>query len=306
MPLTPRLSCYVVGAESLLIQCGEVLLQNDFEILGIVSAQPAIVSWAAGRRLPRFQLDGEFANALASRSPDFLFSIANLAILPPEVVTAASKGTINFHDGPLPQYAGLYTTSWALLERQETHGVTWHYVEGGIDEGDILKQERFPLDRGETALTLNAKCYEAGLRTFADLVPELRAGTAVRTRQDLSLRRYYSLGKRPAAACAIAWDRPAAEIDALVRALDFGSYTNPLGLAKARRSGRWFAVGACEPGAPQSGTAPGTILSADGDSLTVAVAGGIGVAKHSPIGFGHYVWQLLLLNGLNAPGEFTH
>ena len=99
MPVTSRPSAYLIGAESLLIQCCDVLFQNDFEILGIVSAQPAIVSWAATRNLPSLQLDAELANVLASRSPDFIFSIANLAILPSEVVTAATQGTINFQIG---------------------------------------------------------------------------------------------------------------------------------------------------------------------------------------------------------------
>jgi len=273
MAIEPRSTCYVIGTESLLIQCAEVLLNEGFEVLGVVSAEPAIRSWAEGKGLRRLELDSRLADVLRAQPADYLFSIANLSILPREALAHARKGTINFHDGPLPRYAGLHATSWALLERQAAHGVTWHLVEGGVDEGDILKQETFPIERGERALTLNAKCYEAGIRTFSELVREIRAGTVARRKQDLAQRTYYPLAKRPEAACSICWDRPAEEIEALVRALDFGNYANPLGAPKARLGGQWFCIGECEAAATSSGRLPGVIIAAGLDSMTVATAG---------------------------------
>ena len=44
----------------------------------------------------------------------------------PDVLAKARLGGINFHDGPLPRYAGLYVTAWALMNRETSHGVTWH------------------------------------------------------------------------------------------------------------------------------------------------------------------------------------
>ena len=118
----------------------------------------------------------DLADRLGPLDFDWLFSIANLAIVPDAVLAKATSGAINFHDGPLPRYAGLNAPVWALLNRETRHGVTWHLIEGGIDEGDIVEQRRFDLDAGETALTLNTKCYAAAIESFGALVAALETG----------------------------------------------------------------------------------------------------------------------------------
>ena len=69
---------------------------------------------------------------------DWLFSIANLEMIPESVLARAKAGAVNFHDGPLPRYAGLNAPVWAILAGETAHGITWHMIEGGIDEGDVL------------------------------------------------------------------------------------------------------------------------------------------------------------------------
>ena len=74
-------------------------------------------------------------------SADWLLSIANLRMIPDDVLALPTKGAINFHDGPLPAYAGLNTPAWAIINGAPTHGVSWHVIEGGVDEGDLLAQK---------------------------------------------------------------------------------------------------------------------------------------------------------------------
>jgi methionyl-tRNA formyltransferase len=227
-----RPSCYVIGSESLLVQCSEILLREGFEIHGVVSAEPAIREWAESKGLARFELGAGLPGELRARPFDYLFSIANLAILPQDLLELPRKGAINFHDGPLPRYAGLHATSWAILRRERTHGVTWHFIESGVDKGRMLKQEMFDISADDTALTLNVKCYEAGIRTFGVLALELSQGTSQPREQALAERTYFGASQRPEGACVLRWEKPAQEIAALVRALDFGPYPNPLGLPK--------------------------------------------------------------------------
>ena len=52
---------------------------------------------------------------------DYFLSITNLSIVPNEVIAKAKKGGINFHDGPLPRYAGLYAT--ALFKTRTAKGL---------------------------------------------------------------------------------------------------------------------------------------------------------------------------------------
>ena len=75
---------------------------------------------------PSVRQEGDWADWLQRQRFDYLFSVANLAMLPPSLLHAARLGAINFHDGPLPRFAGLNATSWALLSGATSHGITWH------------------------------------------------------------------------------------------------------------------------------------------------------------------------------------
>jgi natural product biosynthesis luciferase-like monooxygenase protein len=264
------LRCVLIGGESLLIQCAEILLQQGHRVTAVVSSEPAIRDWAASHGIRTVPFDASLAAALASEPFDFLFSIANLRVIPADVLALPLRGAINFHDGPLPRYAGLHATSWALLHGERRHGITWHAIAGGIDDGDILAQEPIEIDDDERALTLNAKCYEAGIRTFDTLVRQLANGSVRPQRQALEQRTYFGAFKRPAALGSIDWRRPAAEIDALVRALDFGGYANPLALPKASVNGRPFLVTELVTLDERSGEEPGTIVGVDDQGIRVA------------------------------------
>ena len=92
---------------------------------------PQVRGWAAAKGVPVH----ESASALRDGTGfDWLFSIANLSVIPDDVLALPAKGAINFHDGPLPRMAGLNTPVWALLNGETEHGISWHVMEAGIDK----------------------------------------------------------------------------------------------------------------------------------------------------------------------------
>ncbi|MBK7897607.1 MAG: LLM class flavin-dependent oxidoreductase [Anaerolineaceae bacterium] len=267
-------SCYVMGEESLLIQCAEILLERNHEVHGVIATAPAIVHWAAGKNLPVFAAGHDLGQRLAQQPPfDYFFSITNLAIIPDAVLALPQKGAINFHDGPLPKFAGLYATSWALLHQASQHGVTWHEMRSGVDKGDLLVQRLFDIAAGETAFTLNVKAYEAAIATFAELVAGIETNTLQPIAQNLAEQTYFGKYDRPAAAATLDWQQPADKLVALVNALQFGGYANPLALPKLNVNGRLLTPTSAQTGSPTTAV-PGTILAADDESLTIATADG--------------------------------
>ena len=56
----------------------------------------------------------------------------------PDAVLGQVDTAINFHDGPLPGYAGLNVTTWALLAGEREHAVTWHLMTADVDAGEIV------------------------------------------------------------------------------------------------------------------------------------------------------------------------
>ncbi len=265
-------SCVLMGNESLLIQCAERVLQGGDRIEAVITRHADIRAWAVHQGL-RVEVPGEgLAERLADVPFDWLFSIANLSVIPQAVLDRATQGAINFHDGPLPKHAGLNAPVWAILQREQRHGVTWHMIEGGIDEGDIVKQKLFDMGPNETALTLNTRCYEAAMESFAELLADLRGPGLQRTPQDLGQRSYHARLDRPAAAARLDFAQPAETLAALVAALDHGSYWNPLACPKVEAGGRVLLVtGGAIDNQPGS-AAPGEVIEATPAGLVVGTA----------------------------------
>ncbi len=63
----------------------------------------------------------------------------------------------NIHFSNLPAYKGMYTSALPLLNDEKESGVTLHYIDSGIDTGDIIDQLIFPIDRSDTAKNLYEK-----------------------------------------------------------------------------------------------------------------------------------------------------
>ena len=268
MDLPPSLTCVLVGDESMLVQCAERLRLRGHAVAAIVSEAGVVRGWAEREGVRLVPPGPGLVDALGGTPCDVLFSIANLRVLPPEVLRLARREAINFHDGPLPAYAGLNVPSWALIHGEREHAVTWHRMVEAVDRGAILMEERFPIAPDETALSLNVKCYEAALASFDRLLADLERGT-LSPRFSTGPVTLYRRYQRPPAAAVLEWTEPAAALDRLVRALDFGAYRNPLALPKlVTPSGRVFYVRSAEVVAGAG--VPGEVRCLDATGLTVA------------------------------------
>ena len=273
------LSCWLVGSDTLLLECAQALLDADHDLRGVVTDQPRIRSWCQDRGLQVVDGAGDWPAVLREAEPfDVLFAITWLKVVPDEALALPRRMAVNFHDGPLPRYAGLNTPVWGLLNQESEWGITWHVMTPGVDEGDVLKQERFPLSPGETALSLNTRCLAAALSSFPELVAEIAGGREERTPQDLSLRTVYRRTDRPPAACLVDWTAPTDRILTVARALTFGPHPNPVGLPKtvSGRGGEAVVVDelVSVTGASTGTSAPGEVLSVDEEGLVVATGDG--------------------------------
>jgi len=272
MPVS-TFSCFVIGAESLLISSAEYLLESKHEILGVISDEPAIAAWCADRGIRLVPTKPDYTPILAEQPFDYLLSITNLTIIPAAALKLPRRGAVNFHDGPLPRFGGLYAPAWALIAGETEYAITWHRMTDAVDEGDIVLQRRFAITEGETSLTLNTKCFEAGVESFPELVQLLAAESTPSTKHALDLTTYHGLAERPRGLAVLDWSRPAAELASLVRALDFGPYANPLALPKVFGASGAILAGTLHA-LEESTEAAGTVLGAEGDTLRIAATGG--------------------------------
>ena len=261
---------WFVGEGSLLVRCAEVYLRSGHTVAGIASSDPAVVRWADGNGIRHVAANEDLAGTLGESPYDYLFSVVNLTKLDDRTIATPRMLAVNFHDGPLPAYAGLNAPVWALLNGETTYGVTWHEMTDTVDAGRILKQQLFDIPAGETSFGLNARCYEAGLAAFTSLVDDITSGDLSAVEQSAARRTVYARFQRPAGHGVVDWNRPAAEIARAVRAMDFGPYQNPFGVVRAITRGGAFAITAASSTAAKTAAAPGTVLEIDANRIVVA------------------------------------
>jgi natural product biosynthesis luciferase-like monooxygenase protein len=268
-----RFSSILIGNEALLVQCGQILLERGHTINAVVTRMPSIADWARENGIRVEQPGTSLAARLGHLTADWLFSIANLSVIPEDVLSLASNGAINFHDGPLPAYAGLNAPVWALLNGERDHGITWHMITDEVDAGEIVMRQPIAIDADETALTLNAKCFAAAIESFGRLVEALEADSLSTEVQDFSTRTVFVRADRPPAAGRVDFDCTADRVAAFVRALDHGDYLNPLTTPKVDLGGLVASVRTAVP-EPSEAAAPGTVLAVANDDILVATSEG--------------------------------
>ncbi len=269
-----RFNCVLVGDESLTIRCGQYLLDAGHYIVLVVTKAPNVVDWATGNGLALVDSFDAACETLKNEPFDYLFSVANLKIIPEKLLEQAKKAGINFHDGPLPTYVGRNVTSWAIINGEKSHAVTWHSMTGRVDNGLILKQAVFDIDEEETAFTLNTKCFLTGFDSFRELVSDIETESLVSTPLQPTARTVYLSRKRPANGAVLDWDSNAASLSALFRACILGprssDYANLFALPKCVIGTDLLIVRDLDVLETVSDDDPGTILGLENDQLTIS------------------------------------
>ena len=101
-------------------------------------------------------------------APDILISAAFNQIFRKEIINIFDNrlGIINIHYAPLPKYSGFWPEMWAIWNEDTEFGVTFHYINEGIDTGDIVYQELFAIEESETRKSLYEKCDFHSFKIF--------------------------------------------------------------------------------------------------------------------------------------------
>jgi methionyl-tRNA formyltransferase len=94
-------------------------------------------------------------------------------ILRERILSLPPRGTLNCHAGALPFYRGRNPLTWAIINGEAEFGVTVHWVDLGIDTGDIVLQIKTPIKPDDTYATLLASaeqlCASALVRAISDV-----------------------------------------------------------------------------------------------------------------------------------------
>jgi methionyl-tRNA formyltransferase len=108
----------------------------------------------------------------ASLNLDYIICIHFPYIVPESVLNIPRHGVINLHPAYLPYNRGWHTPSWALLENTPI-GATLHFMEAGLDTGDIIHQKQLNPAPDDTAHSLYQKLKLLEFEVFKEALPGL-------------------------------------------------------------------------------------------------------------------------------------
>lgn len=114
--------------------------------------------------------------------PDIGLSVLFDYILRPEFLDLFPAGVVNLHPSYLPYNRGQYPNVWSIVERTPA-GVTLHYIDAGVDTGDIIAQRQVPVEPVDTGETLYRKLEQVCVELFKETWPLIRSGEASRISQ---------------------------------------------------------------------------------------------------------------------------
>jgi phosphoribosylglycinamide formyltransferase 1 len=94
---------------------------------------------------------------LRTHGTELICNAGFMRILSPWFVSRWSGRQLNIHPSLLPKFKGLHTHARAIEAGEAEHGCTIHYVDEGMDTGEIIAQAKVNVSRYDTTETLSAK-----------------------------------------------------------------------------------------------------------------------------------------------------
>ena len=126
--------------------------------------------------------DPATAAAIRRLEPDCGVSVLFDYILTADLLALFPRGCVNLHPSLLPYNRGQWPNVWSIIDGTPA-GVTLHYMDAGIDTGDIIAQREVPTLITDTGETLYRRLEDACVHLFEETWPRFKDGRAGRQPQ---------------------------------------------------------------------------------------------------------------------------
>jgi methionyl-tRNA formyltransferase len=194
--------------------------------------------------------DEDFVAQLTEIAPDCCPVVAYGALLPQRVLDIPSHGWVNLHFSLLPAWRGAAPVQHAILAGDQVTGATTFSIVLELDAGPTYAEVTEAIQPTDTAGELLQRLSISGARLLVDTLDGIEDGTLTARPQPDAEVSYAS--KLTVEDARIDWDRPADELDRLIRGCSPapGAWTSFAGerfkINSARLAGNTLAPGALE------------------------------------------------------------
>jgi methionyl-tRNA formyltransferase len=183
----------------------------------------------------------EFFSIIEKYNCDLFVSMSFNQIFKTRIINLPKYKTINCHAGKLPFYRGRNILNWALINDEKEFGITVHYVDEGIDTGDIILQRAYQIVDKDNYKTLLERAYIDCASILYDAVVMFKKGIVKAKKQvDIHPIGFYC-SQRKAGDEILNWNQTSREVFNFVRAI---CYPGPM--ARAFLNGKEMKINKVE------------------------------------------------------------
>ena len=266
------------------------LLEEGFDVVAVITqpdrphgrsrstvVPPPVKVVAVEEDIPVLQPEkpvGSFLDEFRALDADIAVVVAYGHILRPDLLAIPRLGMINVHASILPALRGAAPIQWAILNGEETTGVSIMQLEAGLDSGPVLHTIQTEVARDETGGELTERLAELGAAALIETLTLIEGDEANPVPQDHNLATFAPKVNRQTA--RLDWNVDAAGVARVIRAFD-------------PEPGAWCLLDGDEvklfgARAANGSGEPGLVLELGRTLLIAAGVGAVEVAEIQPAG----------------------
>jgi phosphoribosylglycinamide formyltransferase-1 len=122
------------------------------------------------------QIEQDLVEMLRDAGVNLVVLAGFMRVLKEPMLDAFPRRIINIHPSLLPKFPGIEAWKQALAAGEKTTGCTVHYVESGIDTGEIVAQRKVPISPGDTPATLHERIQLAEYALYPSVIAQFARG----------------------------------------------------------------------------------------------------------------------------------
>ncbi len=222
-----------MGTPEFAVPSLQILVENRFNIVAVVTAPDKpkgrgqklatspVKDYAVSQDIPVLQptnlKNPDFQAELKSYNANLQIVVA-FRMLPVSVWDMPEIGTFNLHGSLLPQYRGAAPINWAIINGEKETGVTTFFLKHEIDTGNIIFQEKEPIEEDDTVGDLYVRLMERGAKLVLKTVQAIQAEDYPQDPQDES-KEIKHAPKIFKETCEIDWSKSSQEVYDFIRGL---------------------------------------------------------------------------------------
>jgi methionyl-tRNA formyltransferase len=209
----------------------------------------------------------DFAAEIAATNADVALVIAYGRILPPAVLSAPRRGSMNLHASLLPKYRGAAPITWSIVRGERETGICLMQMDEGMDTGPVFSRHVIPIGEDTTADELTVALGALARKVVAEDLKRAVDGELIAEPQDHTDATMAPMLDKEHG--RVDWSKPARAVHDHVRGMTSwpGAFT-----ALAGKTFKLLATRVTDEHGQHG--APGEVISADKRGIEIACAQG--------------------------------